>query len=154
MRRSRSNQFGAALVLLGICVAAPGYGSELVYQPINPSFGGNPFNSDHLIGLADRQNTHRDSGASGGGSSAAAVSALSQGQLFANQLQSRMMSALAANVTEAMFGENPQVEGEVIFGGQTISWVNDGSNIVLTVFDGGTGATTTIQVPVLQVVAQ
>lgn len=32
--------------------------SELVYTPRNPSFGGNPFNSDHLIGTAQAQNTH------------------------------------------------------------------------------------------------
>jgi curli production assembly/transport component CsgF len=26
---------------------------SLVHQPIDPSFGGNPFNSAHLLGVAD-----------------------------------------------------------------------------------------------------
>jgi curli production assembly/transport component CsgF len=142
-----------ALALTWVAAASTTEASELVYQPINPSFGGNPFNSDHLLGLADRQNTHNGSGSSSGGSTAA-ISALSQGQQFANQLQSRMMSALSANITEAMFGENAQAAGEVVFGSQTISWTNDGTNIALTIFDSSTGGTTTIQVPTLSLVAQ
>ena len=30
--------------------------SELLYRPINPSFGGNPNNSTHLFSLANTQN--------------------------------------------------------------------------------------------------
>ena len=29
---------------------------DIVYQPVNPSFGGNPFNSNHLLGIANAQN--------------------------------------------------------------------------------------------------
>ena len=32
--------------------------SELVYQPINPAFGGNPFNGPFLIETATLQNGH------------------------------------------------------------------------------------------------
>ena len=29
---------------------------DLVYEPVNPSFGGNPFNSAHLLAIANAQN--------------------------------------------------------------------------------------------------
>ncbi|TVV76780.1 curli assembly protein CsgF, partial [Sphingomonas solaris] len=34
--------------------------AEIVYQPVNPSFGGNPFNSSHLLGIANAQNDYKD----------------------------------------------------------------------------------------------
>ena len=51
--------FGAAAVLV-LIVAAPASAQDMVYQPINPTFGGNPFNSAHLLGLANAQNKERD----------------------------------------------------------------------------------------------
>ncbi|MBB40350.1 MAG: hypothetical protein CMF01_09740 [Hyphomonas sp.] len=37
-----------ALMLVGGVVSAPAVSAqELVYTPVNPSFGGNPFNSSH-----------------------------------------------------------------------------------------------------------
>ena len=33
---------------------------ELRFGFVNPSFGGNPFNSAHLLGIAQAQNTHKE----------------------------------------------------------------------------------------------
>jgi curli production assembly/transport component CsgF len=38
-------------------VAAAG---ELVYRPVNPSFGGDPFNSSHLLGIANANDRYKD----------------------------------------------------------------------------------------------
>ncbi|MEM7170364.1 MAG: curli assembly protein CsgF [Pseudomonadota bacterium] len=59
----------AASLLIGSAGAVQA--SELLYKPINPSFGGNPFNSAHLLGTADRQNKFREEGGGGGGAGGA-----------------------------------------------------------------------------------
>jgi len=35
------------------------HATELVYEPINPSFGGNPLYSAHLLGVANAINDHK-----------------------------------------------------------------------------------------------
>ena len=37
------------------------FASQLVYQPINPSFGGNPMNGSMLMSKAQAQNKHKES---------------------------------------------------------------------------------------------
>ncbi len=55
------------LCLAGALPAGAVAASELIYRPINPSFGGNPNMSSHLINLAQLQNKHAASGGGGGG---------------------------------------------------------------------------------------
>ena len=84
---------------------------DITYQPVDPSFGGNPFNSAHLLGIANAQNKYKDP---------AAKTTNSQADIFARQLQSRLLSALSSQIVDAIFGENPQQHGTISFGGQTI----------------------------------
>src|SRR3546814_7176938 len=50
-----------ALLLLSFSsIAGTASAQDMVYTPINPSFGGNPFNSSHLIGIANAQNNFKD----------------------------------------------------------------------------------------------
>ncbi len=138
----------AGLLMAGLVAAGgtPALGGELVYQFTNPSFGGNPFNSSHLLGIANAQNDYTDPSARGAGSASAG---LSQGELFARQLESRLLSGLAGQVTDAIFGPNPQESGTIRFGDQTIQFVRGLESIVLTIFDERTGESTQIQVPTL-----
>jgi len=112
---------------------------ELVYTPVNPSFGGNPFNSAHLLGIANAQNDFeapRDEEV-----------ATTQADLFLRQLQSRLLSGLAADVTDAIFGNDPQDSGVVSFGGQTISFVRGLDSVTITIDDADLGTTTEIILP-------
>jgi curli production assembly/transport component CsgF len=111
---------------------------DIVYAPVNPSFGGNPFNSAHLLGIANAQNDFKDPKASTSGS---------QADIFSRQLQSRLLSALSSQIVDAIFGENPQQSGTIQFGGQTISFVRGLTEVTLTITDDGTGEITTIVVP-------
>jgi curli production assembly/transport component CsgF len=111
---------------------------QLVYTPINPSFGGNPFNSSHLLGIANAQNDFKDPSSATSGS---------QQDIFARQLQSRLLSALSGQIVDAIFGENAQQNGTVDFGGQTITWVRDLEGVTLTLTNDTTGEVTTIVVP-------
>ena len=113
---------------------------DMVYTPINPSFGGNPFNSQHLLGIANAQNKYKDPDATSSGS---------QADIFARQLQSRLLSALSSQITDAIFGENAQEHGTVDFGGQTIEWNRDLDQVTLTITNDDTGEITTIVVPTI-----
>lgn len=120
--------------------------SDLVYEPVNPSFGGNPFNSAHLLGLADRQNKHKDSGGFGMGS----LQGNSAAEQFVRNLQSRMMSSLAQQVNDAIFGENASESGRIVFGDQEITFERGLEGVHLVIVDHAAGSTTEITVPLLQ----
>lgn len=130
----------AALVGAGTLFTYTATAQDLVYEPVNPSFGGNPFNSSHLLGIANAQD---DTEAPGSGE----VSDQTQADLFVRQLQSRLLSGLASEVTDAIFGDNPQESGTIEFGDQTIEFNRGLDQVRLTIFDAATGQTTEISVP-------
>jgi curli production assembly/transport component CsgF len=126
----------------------------LTYTPINPSFGGNPLNSSHLLGTASAQRTatafDADRGGTGGGpDDPGTTPGSSDADLFVRQLQGRLLSALASQVTEAIFGENPQESGTVVFGDTTVSFSRGLDGINLQIIDKVAGTTTNIFVPQL-----
>jgi curli production assembly/transport component CsgF len=133
MRRKRLIAAGTtALALIGL----PAMAQDLSYTPTNPSFGGNPFNSSHLLGVAGAQNDYKEP-----------TSATSQADLFSRQLQSRLLSALASQVTDAIFGDDPQESGTITFGDQTITFVRSLDSVKLSISDAATGTVTDIEIP-------
>lgn len=137
-KRTRLASVAAAAVGLSIGAATPASASDLVYTPNNPTFGGNPFNSAHLLGVANAQNDYRDPNS---------VTGSSQADIFARQLQSRLLSALSSQLVDAIFGENPQERGTISFGGQTIDFVRGLEEVTITINDDVTGEQTVIVVP-------
>ena len=135
--------------LMAASVALAGAGGsaaqDMVYTPVNPSFGGNALNSSHLMGLANAQRTA--TGGKPAGSDPNNPSGSSDADLFVRQLQSRLLSALAAQVTQAIFGDDPQESGTVTFGDTTVTFERTGDSIRLVITDP-TGVTE-IVVPVL-----
>ncbi|MGZ8310753.1 MAG: curli assembly protein CsgF [Allosphingosinicella sp.] len=124
--------------MIGLGLVAPAAAQDMVYTPNNPTFGGNPFNSAHLLGVANAQNDYRDPRSTTGSS---------QADIFARQLQSRLLSALSSQLVDAIFGENPQESGTISFGGQTINFIRDLENVTITIIDDATGEETVIVVP-------
>ena len=127
-----------AISVAAYAVAVPAAAQDITYQPIDPSFGGNPFNSAHLLGIANAQNDYKDP---------ASTQNSSQADIFARQLQSRLLSALSSQIVNAIFGENPQESGTISFGGQTINFVRSLTEVTLTITDNDTGEVTTIVIP-------
>lgn len=131
-------RYFAALVTASLCYSTAAPAQDLTYEPVNPSFGGNPFNSAHLLGIANAQNNFKDPDAKASGS---------QADIFARQLQSRLLSALSSQIVDAIFGENPQEHGTIRFGGQTIEFTRGLDEVTLTITDDATGEITTIVIP-------
>jgi curli production assembly/transport component CsgF len=133
-------RYAAFAAALSVAFPSGASAQDMVYTPINPSFGGNPFNSQHLLGIANAQNKFKDPSSAATGS---------QADIFARQLQSRLLSALSSQITDAIFGENAQEHGTVDFGGQTIEWNRDLDQVTLTITNDDTGEITTIVVPTI-----
>ncbi|WP_245418391.1 curli assembly protein CsgF [Cohaesibacter intestini] len=138
-------------VLVGILAATGPVGAaELTYTPVNPSFGGNALNSSHLISTANAQRTATASDANSNASNNTTSSSSStSADLFVRQLEGRLLSALASQVTEAIFGDNPQDSGTVTFGDTEITFNRGTDSISLVITDFTDGTVTEIEVPQL-----
>lgn len=141
--RPKAGSAAGAVLALMVCMT-PATGRDLVYTPVNPSFGGNPFYSDHLRALAELQNEHD------GRSDRSSLSRTPADQ-FVSQLQSRLLSSLAGEVNEAIFGENAADSGRIEFGDQVITFERGLEAVRLTIENTADGSTTNVSIPLLQV---
>ena len=132
-------RFAAVALAFAFCaIASPALSQDLVHEPISPTFGGNPFNSNHILGIANAQNKNTDPNA---------VDRNDQSSIFARQLESRLLSALSSQIVDAIFGENPQESGTITFGGQTIEFVRGLDEVTLIIRNDDTGEETRIVIP-------
>lgn len=139
----KTNLLAAGIVLA--LSTGPVLAGNLIYQPINPAFGGSPLNGGWLQSEANAQNIPQareqrlnqlftsQTGRAGQG--------LTQGQIFAQQLQSQLFSSLANQITRSIFGENAQESGTFSFQGTTVNFRRIGPNVQIDIFDGQTNST-------------
>lgn len=59
-KNTRNRAYVMAIGAMAVFPATPVMASDLVNTPINPSFGGNPFNSSHLLAVANAINRYKD----------------------------------------------------------------------------------------------
>lgn len=139
----------AALAILG--GAGPSQASSLIYTPINPSFGGNPNMGPVLLDEANAQNlplakqTAEQAAIAAAQASANGAGALTPSQIFAQQLQSQLLSSFANQITQAIFGPNAQTSGTYSYGDTTVSFVTVANEVNITI--NAAGSITTITVP-------
>jgi len=125
-------------------IAGSASSQDLVYQPINPSFGGDPFNSAHLLGIANIDRP--DPPASEDPFSDSFED--TQADFFVRQLESRILSRLSADITDAIFGPDADPSGTFAFDDTTIAFETllDGT-VLIQITDTVNGGTTEIEVP-------
>ena len=119
--------------------------SELVYTPINPTFGGNPLNASQLQYVAGAQKPNAPTATATSTQSAQQNTA----QQFLQMLQSQLYASLATSVSNAITGQSSQAAGTIKMDTMQISWStqSDGKHISIT--DSSTGQITQIVVPVI-----
>lgn len=128
-----------SIALFSLLTVSAAGAQQLTYTPINPSFGGNPFNSAHLNGLASAQNQFLNNGSS-------AYTPPTQAELFAQQLQSSILAGVAQQISNAIFGANPAQTGTISFGGTTVTFLRSLDSVTINITDPK-GVTTQIVVP-------
>lgn len=110
------------------------FAGELVYQPINPSFGGDPFVGSYLLGKAQSQDTNKDP-------DARRAEPLSSTARLVQSLESRLISQLISDVGSGDIGEGSFDSDD--FG---VVVRDDGGQLTVQVVDKVTGDVTTINV--------
>jgi curli production assembly/transport component CsgF len=145
----------AAACGLVCALGGPAAAGDLTYTPLNPSFGGNTFNAANLMAMATAQNVYKrkadeEAKRQAEIERAARATGTSASDRFVQQLQSRLYASLADQVAGSIFGENAQQQGTLRFDDQEISFINNGTEIQLTIVNFTTGETTEIVVPTLQ----
>jgi curli production assembly/transport component CsgF len=132
----------AALVGAVAAASAPtaAQAQELTHRFINPSFGGNPFYSDHLLGIA---NIHRPDEPE-----EPAAPAPTEEELLARQLQARFLSQLSTSIRDQIENAQPGQSGAFDFGNQRISFTRSQTETRVTFVNTATGETRVIVIPV------
>lgn len=117
--------------------------TELVYAPVNPSFGGNPQNAPGLLGLALATNKHR--GDSGLGGSILNQSPLDQ---FNQTLERIVLSQLASTASSKLIGADGRLmPGTFSTTNFTITITDLGGGVLrITTTDKTTGTSTSFEV--------
>ncbi|UVJ46523.1 curli assembly protein CsgF [Pseudomonas sp. LS1212] len=84
----------------GLLLAGAVNATELVYTPVNPSFGGNPLNGTWLLNNAQSQNDHDDPDLE----SRSSLAGTTAFERFTSQLESRLLSQLLTNIQNGNTG--------------------------------------------------
>ncbi len=118
------------------------WAQDFVYQPINPAFGGNPYNYSWLLGQAQTQNMYEEEsdffGLDG------------EEDLLANfqvELNRQVLNSVTNEFYKNQFGEEGLTEGYYKFGSYEIdvSIISDGMQV--RIIDIFTGSETTVIIP-------
>lgn len=136
------NFFFKTTILLMMMPVVFVYGQELVWRPINPSFGGNPFNAEWLLSQAQVQNKLEDETAS---------SLYNRDPLedFKESMNSQILSQISRQLVSSIFGEEGITDGHYEIGDYSIDILSTIEGISITIFDISTGGQTNIIVPYL-----
>ena len=128
------NRNGLVVMGLALVLSATVQAGDLIYKPLNPSFGGDPFVGSYLLGKAQAQDTNTDSR----NSRATPTSATER---LLQSLESRLISQLIADVSSGDVSDGSFDSDEF---GVVVS--DNGGQLVVRVVDKLTGDVTEISV--------
>ncbi|MEE8729526.1 MAG: curli production assembly/transport protein CsgF [Rahnella inusitata] len=122
-------------MLLALLTASPlSWGGNMVFQFVNPNFGGNPNNGSFLLNEAQAQNSYKDPDSYDFGSSG--TSALDN---FTSSIQSQLLGSLMGNINQGK-------PGRLVTQDFIVDIQNTDGQLVMNVTDRQTGKVSTIQV--------
>ncbi len=124
------------VLLIATATTVTANASELRYKPINPSFGGDSFNANHLMSLANAQNDFDPP-----------EEPDDLLKNFERTITSSLISRISFEISERILGENAQESGQFQLGSTLLSFQTVGNNVEITIFNGINGESTTITVP-------
>jgi curli production assembly/transport component CsgF len=129
--------FIIAFLFLIHTTSVPTKADELVYKPVNPSFGGNPFNGSYLLGNAAAQRGFN-----------APENKKPASEEFAEEIQRGLLSEISRNISDQILGENARDSGSFSVSGTNVTFHREGGQVVIDIQDQRTGGSTTIEMPV------
>jgi curli production assembly/transport component CsgF len=132
-----------ALLSCALSIPLAANATALVYEPVNPNFGGNPLNGANLLNEANAQNKYKDPSTENLGTGS--QSTLDQ---FNTQLQQAILSRVASSISSSIVGTDGTLHpGTINTGNFSIAITQvTGGNLQVTTTDKTTGASTTFVV--------
>lgn len=138
-------------LLLALFIISELEASDMIQSFKSPTFSGSGFSS-HMLTIENLARTRKQAIKDITESRAESAKLLSQNtplNNFINNLQARIYSQLASQVTDSIFNANGALSGIInLQGGATVTWTRSGEFVTLNIVDPATGNTTTITVPV------
>ena len=140
--RAGASRGAIAAVIFATLAAAPSAAEaqELVHRFINPSFGGNPFYSEHLLGIA---NIHRPDQPED-----PEEPLPTEEERLVEQLQASLNAQVSSQILDRIRNAQPGQSGEFTLGVQRISFVRTATETRVTFLNTTTGERREIIVPV------
>lgn len=123
-----------AIAMLASALPLQANAGELIYKPLNPSFGGDPFMGTYLLGKAQSQDTNTDPNIRG-------IESLSSTERLIQSLESRLISQLISDVGSGDIGEGSFDSGDF-----SVVVRDEGGQLIVRVVDKVTGDVTNISV--------
>ena len=118
------------------------FAQQLVYTPINPDFGGSPFNAAGMLAEAQAEKTF-----TANSSSAYNPYGTDPLQNFQSTLNSAILSQLSQKIISQVFGENTLNKGHYQFGSYTVDINPQSDGIHINIQDATNGGQTSVIVP-------
>ncbi|MCZ0927642.1 curli assembly protein CsgF [Halomonas janggokensis] len=128
----RTAGIGSAL-LVGL-LTLPVHAGEMIYEPLNPSFGGDPFMGSYMLNKAQSQDTNTDPNTRD-------IERLSSTERLIQSLESRLISQLLTDVGSGDISEGGFDSDEF-----SVVVRDEGGELVVRVVDKLTGDVTNISV--------
>lgn len=125
---------GISSALLVGLLTLPVHAGEMIYEPLNPSFGGDPFMGSYMLNKAQSQDTNTDPNTRD-------VERLSSTDRLIQSLESRLISQLLSDVGSGEIGEGGFDSDEF-----SVVVRDEGGELVVRVVDKLTGDVTNISV--------
>ncbi|MEL4422420.1 curli assembly protein CsgF [Shewanella algae] len=120
------------LIVAGALLAFAGQATELVYTPINPSFGGNPLNGSFLLSKAQAQNDNQ-----------AAGNEKDFVTRFKESLERNIINSITRGVADGEI-----TDGVYDTGDYRVEVASTGSGVMLTITNLLSGEVTVIEMPI------
>mgnify|MGYP001189147275 CR=1 FL=1 len=137
------------LLPLILAVSSNAFSAELVYQFNSPAFNGVGYSS-HVLTI-EQLETQRKQKIKDEAKAAADAAERAKNNTnlakFMNNLESRIYAQLSKQLADQMFAEGGATQGSMEFQGNMISWVNNGTDVTLTITQPD-GTQTTVTVPI------
>ncbi|TVP13462.1 MULTISPECIES: curli assembly protein CsgF [Shewanella] len=120
------------LIAAGALLAFSGQATELVYTPINPSFGGNPLNGSFLLNKAQAQNDNQAAG---------------NEKDFVTRFKESLERNIINSITRGV-ADGDITDGVYDTGDYRVEVASTGSGVMLTITNLLSGEVTVIEMPI------
>ena len=141
---NKLQQLLTLILLVGTGFFMTASAQQLVYQPINPAFGGDTFNYSWLLSSAQAQDSTVDPNATSTTSSFQRATSI---ETFQQQLNSQLLSQLSRNLVTNQFGEEGLEDGTFNIGSLEVNVVTGLDGVTISILDINTGESTEVIIP-------